>query len=144
MLGVITKSHGRSVSQWMIGNAGYRLFTQDHATYIANPLIFLVEVVSWILCVFEPTWTSPPPQFIRQVVWYFLLKEKRKFLPDLANDHFLSWSMRFDCPCNLGSHLLPALWITVPFSVIVFDSVTSYRNEFQTQTVHWKMEMGIL
>lgn len=126
----------------MIENTRYRLFTRDHPTYIANPLIFLVEgVSSWILCILEPRWF--PLSYNSSVVWYFLLKDKRKFLLDLANDRFLSWSMRFDCPCNLGSHLLSALWIIVYFSVIVFDSVTSHRNEFQTQRMHWKMEMGI-
>ena len=52
--------------------------------------ISVVEGESWIPCILEPKLIYLPPQFICQIAWYFLFKEKGKFFPDLTNDHFLS------------------------------------------------------
>lgn len=67
-------------------------------------MIFLVEgVSSWILCILDPRWF---PLFRNSsVVWYFLLKDKRKFLPDLANDRFFLLLLKHEIWLPLQSGL---------------------------------------
>lgn len=79
--GVITAAR---ILHWMIGDRdmGYRPFSEKimPPTWLIHWLFRKRSIMNTLYFRIKINFLPPPPQF-NQFAWYFLLKEKRKFLP---------------------------------------------------------------